>query len=64
MAKEIKLYSLEELSEMFGITRRTIYSWIKDGKLKAVKFGKYWKVSQENLEDFIAVGTGKKKADN
>lgn len=57
MANEIKVYTLEEIAELLHITRRTLYTYVKEGKLKAVKVGKYWRVTEKNLEAFLAKGT-------
>ena len=38
--KELKVYTIDEVVELLHVTRRTVYSYIKDGKLKAVKIGK------------------------
>lgn len=54
---ELKVYTIEEVVELLKVTRRTVYSYIKDGKLKAVKLGKYWRVTEKNLEDFLNKGT-------
>ncbi len=55
---EIKVYTLEEVQAILKVTRRTIYNYIKEGKLKAVKMGKYWRVSHEALQEFVKNGTG------
>ena len=57
MANEIKVYTLEEIAELLHITRRTLYTYVKEGKLKAVKVGKYWRVTEKNLEEFLNKGT-------
>lgn len=57
MADEIKIYTLEEIGEILHITRRTLYSYVKSGKLKAVKIGKCWRVSENHLKEFLAKGT-------
>lgn len=54
---EIRTYTLEEVEGILKVTRRTIYNYIKGGQLKAVKMGKYWRVPQKALEDFIEHGT-------
>ena len=54
---ELKVYTIDEVVDLLHVTKRSIYSYIKDGKLKAVKIGKYWRVTQENLEDFLSRGT-------
>ena len=38
---ELKVYTLEEVCEILSITKRTVYNYIKAGKLPAVKMGKY-----------------------
>lgn len=60
MDNELKVYSLEEIAEIIGVTKRTMYTYVKDGKLKAVKIGKNWRVSYENLKEFLDKGTNKK----
>lgn len=51
--ENIRLYTLSELEPILGVTHRTLFNYIKDGKLKAVKIGGRWKVSQSNLDKFI-----------
>lgn len=51
--QSIKLYTLTELEEVLGVTHRTLLTYVKDGKLKAVKIGGKWKVTEENLRAFI-----------
>lgn len=54
---DLRVYSIEEVTSILQVTRRSVYSYIRDGKLKAVKIGKYWRVTQQNLEDFLSKGT-------
>lgn len=49
----IRLYTLTELEPILGVTHRTLQSYIKDGRLKGVKIGGKWKVSEETLRKFI-----------
>lgn len=55
---EIRLYTLEEVQGILKLSRRTLYNYIKDGKLPAVKIGKYWRVNHEDLQEFVKQGTG------
>lgn len=57
MAKIEKVYTLEELAELLHVTRRSLYNYIKGGKLKAVKIGREWRVTEKQLEDFLSTGT-------
>lgn len=54
MADKMKVYTIEELVEVLQVTRRTIYNYLKDGRLKAVKMGKYWRVTEKQLEEFLS----------
>ncbi len=49
----IRLYTLTELEPILGVTHRTLQTYIKDGRLKGVKIGGKWKVSEETLRRFI-----------
>ena len=55
---DIRVYALDEVADILKITRRTLYTYVKTGKLRAVKIGKYWRVVEQELQDFIATGTG------
>lgn len=49
----IRLYTLSELEPILGVTHRTLQTYIKNGRLKGVKIGGKWKVSEETLKKFI-----------
>lgn len=57
MARIEKVYTLEEISDLIKITRRTLYDYVKTGKLKAVKIGRTWRVTEKQLEEFLSTGT-------
>lgn len=60
MAKDIEIYTLEEIEKLLQVTRRTLYNWIKDGQLKAFKVGRGWRVTKEALEEFTKQGTAER----
>lgn len=60
MAKDIEVYTLKEIEDLLQVTRRTIYNWIKGGKLKAFRIGKEWRVTREALDAFTQKGTAEK----
>lgn len=60
MAKDIEVYTLKEIEDLLHVTRRTLYNWIKSGKLKAFRIGKEWRVTREALQEFTQTGTGDK----
>lgn len=59
--EEIKVYTLTEAVNILKVTRRTLYNYIKSGQLKAVKMGREWRVSHENLKALVESGTKKQK---
>jgi excisionase family DNA binding protein len=53
---EIKVYALDEVAAILKVTRRTLYSYVHAGTMKAFKMGKYWRVSEGSLVEFISAG--------
>lgn len=51
--QNLNVYTLTELEPILGVTHRTLLTYVKSGKLKAVKIGGKYKVSEENLKKFI-----------
>ncbi len=54
---EVKFYKLEEVEQILQLTRRTLYNYIKSGKLKAVKVGRDWRVSAKAIQELSENGT-------
>ena len=50
---EFKLYTLTELEGVLGVSHRTLLTYVKQGRLKAVKAGGKWKVTKEQLKAFV-----------
>lgn len=50
---DTKIYTLEDIEKLLDVTRRTLYNYIKDGKLKANKVANKWIVTEEQLQNFI-----------
>ena len=56
MPKEImgnKVFTVEETAKLFNVTRCTIQSYIKDGKIKGQKIGGMWYFTEDNLQTFV-----------
>ncbi len=51
--KDLKIYTLVEVAEMLQVTRRTLYNYLKDGRLKGNKVVGKWIITEEQLKDFI-----------
>lgn len=47
-----KFLSLEDARKILGVSERSMYRYIHDGRLKAYKIG-YWKIKGQDLQNFI-----------
>jgi len=52
---------VEEVAEKLRLHPNTIRIYIKGGKLPAAKFGKVYRIKEEDLEEFIRQAMGSKK---
>jgi excisionase family DNA binding protein len=50
MKSEERLYSLEEVAKRLGLQVRTVRSYVRAGRLKALRIGKQYRVAREDLE--------------
>lgn len=50
---DIKIYTLDEMTNILKVARKTMYSFIKNGKLKAFKVGRDWRITETALNEFI-----------
>lgn len=51
--KDIHLYDIQETADILGLSTRTVYSYLKNGRLTGRKIGGKWKVSEDNLAHFM-----------
>lgn len=52
-------YTVEQISEMLEIHPKTIQRYIREGKLRATKIGKGWRVTGHDLSVFAESNSGK-----
>ncbi|MCL5981382.1 MAG: helix-turn-helix domain-containing protein [Firmicutes bacterium] len=48
-----KYYTPEEVADNLKVSRKTIYNWIQEGRLKAVKIGHVWRISETELKRLL-----------
>jgi excisionase family DNA binding protein len=48
-----KLYTVEDIAKMTGLTSRTIRNYLKDGRLKGKKIGVQWRFTEENIGELF-----------
>ncbi|MBA7672215.1 hypothetical protein ES703_80389 [subsurface metagenome] len=49
-----QFYNVKTLSEMLFVPVDTVRKYIREGKIKAIKVGKRYLVSLENLDKFLS----------
>jgi excisionase family DNA binding protein len=47
------LLTPEEVAERLRVTRPTVYTWLKSGRLRGLRAGKAWRVRTEDLDTFM-----------
>lgn len=48
-----QLYTLKDIEQLLGVTKRTLIKYVNSGRLKGAKIGGKWIVTEENLYRFI-----------
>jgi excisionase family DNA binding protein len=43
----------EQVAQVLGLSKRTVISWLQQGKLNGIKVGNRWRVREEDLDKFI-----------
>ena len=49
MALDQDLYSVEQVATQLGLHVRTVRNYVRDGRLKAVRIGKQYRIAREDL---------------
>lgn len=47
-----KYYTVDQVAELYQVTRQAIYKWIRTGQLKAVRVGTLTRIRADDLKDF------------
>lgn len=53
MISTARYLTTADIVNALGVTRQTVQSYIKQGKLKAVKVGRYWYIKPEDFEQMM-----------
>ncbi|WP_171096377.1 helix-turn-helix domain-containing protein [Ruegeria sp. HKCCD9179] len=52
------MLTVEIVADRMGISERTVFRWIKTGRLKAFRMGRVLRIPEAELIDFIDERTG------
>jgi excisionase family DNA binding protein len=50
---EETLLTPEQVAQRLQVTPRTIYDWLRHGRLRGIKLGRLWRVNVEDLGSFL-----------
>ena len=50
----IKLYTTAEAAQLLKISTRTMRKYIENGKIKAVRLGRGWRIPEQSINELIA----------
>ncbi len=53
---EERFYTIDQVAELFSVTRAAVYKWMKSGELKYVLVGAHRRIPQSALNAFIKEG--------
>ena len=59
---EDRWLSVEEIAQYIGVSRDTVYNWIKGKNMPAHKIGRLWKFKLEEVDEWVKFG-GAAKSD-
>jgi excisionase family DNA binding protein len=61
--RDEQLLSPEQVAERLQVSEYTAVKWMRQGRIKARKLGKFWRVKPEDLEAFIEGSTEEDRDD-
>jgi excisionase family DNA binding protein len=48
-----RILTVPQAAEQLQVSERTVYEWLREGKLPGRKIGKVWRLSAEAINDFL-----------
>jgi len=45
-------YTCKEIAKMFRVSLRTVYNWIYSGRLPAIKIGRDYRITDDDIKQF------------
>ena len=52
-AMDIRFYTPQEVANMLRLRVQTVYEYIRMGKLRAARFGNRYRISEDDIQQFI-----------
>jgi excisionase family DNA binding protein len=48
-----KILTVPQAAARLQVSERTVYEWLRDGKLPGRKIGKVWRMNADAIDDFL-----------
>lgn len=55
------LMTADEAAEQLRVTRRTVYEWLKEGRLRGVKVGRLWRIHKSDVDELLRPKEAKRR---
>jgi excisionase family DNA binding protein len=52
-------YTPEEVAGELRVTRRTVYEWLRNGRLRGLRAGRWWRIRPEDVAAFLQETNGR-----
>jgi|BioPla2DNA2_1021312.scaffolds.fasta_scaffold65923_2 excisionase family DNA binding protein len=49
----MKIYTVQEIAEILGISRKTIQKYVRQGDIKAIRLGNQLRITEQAFIDFL-----------
>ena len=56
MITEERLMTIEDLAEYLQVKKRTVYEWLKKGKVPALKIVGQWRFKKDKIDAWVETG--------
>lgn len=53
-----QLLTPEQVADYLQVTKRAVYEWLRTGRLKGLRAGRWWRVHPDDLQVFLEAGSG------
>lgn len=47
-----KYFTSEEIAKRYGVTKWTVWSWVREKKIRAIKVGRSYMITTDALKEF------------
>ena len=53
MTKHQDWYTISDLAKQIAMSRKTVWAWVRDGKLKSIRYGSQHRITEAEWQRFL-----------